>query len=407
MNNTPCNDFHFPPLTPATTLNEVWEVFDPTRAVDPTTEFYIPRIDPKLQNLAFKLKHMAADLHAFLCGHRGSGKTTELKRLCLDEKIHEKFFTLFLTAQDFGSEVVHLTHDALLVEMGLSLVENRLKLGIPESLANELNDWGKEVVTSFVKDESLKAEVGATGNAWLAFFKAHLGMRREWKREEKLKMEPRIQDLIGILNRMAQELKNRTGKKLLVVIDDLEKGESTAHREMHSRLFQENYDTLVQPRFSIIYTVPVYFRGLPGSRIPTDEMFAFSAIRLYGMENKRLERPPLCKDHEGFRVMRRFVEKRLKDLSAVFSEDVLDELLRIGGGLFRETARAIHEASYFAQIRDAKRIEMGDVRQVYNLVKKEYQPIIRGEAISILKKVMESAQGWVDGVEPWVCWDVR
>ncbi len=78
MNNTPCNDFHFPPLTPATTLNEVWEVFDPTRAVDPTTEFYIPRIDPKLQNLAFKLKHMAADLHAFLCGHRGSGKTTEL-----------------------------------------------------------------------------------------------------------------------------------------------------------------------------------------------------------------------------------------------------------------------------------------------------------------------------------------
>ena len=100
--------------------------------------------------------------------------------------------------------------------------------------------------------------------------------------------------------------------------------------------------------------------------------------------------------------MRRFVEKRLKDLSAVFSEDVLDELLRIGGGLFRETARAIHEASYFAQIRDAKRIEMGDVRQVYNLVKKEYQPIIRGEAISILKKVMESAQGWLDGVEPYL-----
>lgn len=402
MRDNTCSDFNFLTINPATTLIEVWDVFDPTRAVDPASEFYIPRIDPKLQNLSFKLKNMAADLHAFLCGHRGSGKSTELKRLCLDAEIQAKFITLFLTAQDFGSEVVHLTHDALLVEIGLSLAELGLKQGMPESLADELNNWGKQVVTSFVKDESLIAEVGAKGNAWLAYFKAQLGMRREWKREEKLKLEPRIQDLIGILNRMAQELKNRTAKKLLVVIDDMEKGESAAHKEMHIRLFQENYDTLVQPRFSIVYTVPVYFRGLPGSRIPADEMFAFSAIHLYDKENKGLELPPLCKEHAGFRLMRRFVEKRLSNLPEIFNEEVLDELLRIGGGLFRETARAIHEASYFAQNRGASRIEMEDVRQVYNLIKKEYQPIIRGEAISILKKVQESAQGWVDGVEPFL-----
>ncbi|MFH0727208.1 MAG: hypothetical protein V2B19_12815 [Pseudomonadota bacterium] len=402
MNDMLCSDFDFPPTAPATTLKEVWEVFDPMLAVDPSTNFYIPRTDPKLQNLSFKLKQMEAPLHAFLCGHRGSGKSTELKRLCLDPEIQDKYFTLFLTAQHFGSEVVHLTHDALLVEIGVSLAEKGTKVGMPESLAEELNDWGKQVVTSFVKDEALKAEVGAKGSAWLAYFKAQLGMRREWKREEKLKLEPRIQDLIGILNRMAQELKNRTKKKLLVVIDDLEKGESAAHKEMHTRLFQENYDTLVQPRFSIVYTVPIYFRGLPGSRIPTDEIYAFSAIRLYDRENKVLDLPPLCKDHAGFQLIRRFVEKRLHDLPAIFSEEVLDELLRIGGGLFRETARAIHEASYFAQLRGAARIEMEDAREVYNLVKKEYQPIIRGEAVSILKNVQASAQGWVDGVEPYL-----
>lgn len=217
-----------------------------------------------------------------------------------------------------------------------------------------------------------------------------------------LRLEPRIQDLIEILNRIAQELKNQTGKKLLVVIDDLEKGESDAHKEMHTRLFQDNYDTLVQPRFSIIYTLPIYFRGLPGSRIPIDEMYAFSAVRLYGQENKGLDVPPLLKNLAGYKLMRAFVERRLANLTAVFAEDVMDELLRIGGGLFRETARAIHEASYFAQVRGATCIEMQDTRQVYDLVKKEYQPIIRGAAVSVLKNVHESSQGWVDGVEPYL-----
>ena len=205
-----------------------------------------------------------------------------------------------------------------------------------------------------------------------------------------------------ILNRMGQEIKNRTGQKLLVIIDDLEKGESTAHKEMHTRLFQENYDALVQPRFSIIYTLPVYFRGLPGSRIPQDELYAFSAVRLYEREHKTVVSPPLSTKHEGYLLMRSFVEKRLEYAEALFAQGTIDELLRIGGGLFRETARAIHEASYFVQIRGGTRIEMADVKKVFDQVKKEYQPLIRGGAVAILKEVGSSAQGWVDGVEPFL-----
>ena len=397
-----CGDLSFSVITPATTLQELLEVFDPTLVVNPVSEFYVPRTDPKLQKLNFVLKQSKVDLHAFLCGHRGSGKTTELNRLCLDKDIEKKYFTIFLTAQDFGSEVVHLTHDALLVEIGLAMVKSGKHSGIPGKLAEELNDWGREVVKSYLHDEALKAEAGAKGNAWLAFFKAQLSTRREWKREEKLKLEPRIQDLIGILNRMGQELKNHTGKKILVVIDDLEKGESDAHKDMHTRLFQENYDTLVQPRFSIIYTLPVYFRALPGSRIATDELYAFSAVRLYEREDKTANVPRLTTDHEGYQLMRSFVEKRLDDPAKYFGEGVMDELLRIGGGLFRETARAIHEAAYFAMMRSASRIEMADAREGFDQIKKEYQPLIRGKAIKILQEVQASAQGWVDGVEPFL-----
>ena len=372
-----CSDFGFQSIVPATSLKEIWDVFEPTLLINPTSEFYIHRTDPKLQKLTFDLKQTRNDLHAFLCGHRGSGKTTELNRLCHDTEIQERYETIFLTAQDFGSEVVHLTHDALLVEIGLALAKKGEGHGMPASLAQELNKWGREVVTTFLHDESLKAEVGARGNAWLAYFKAQLATRREWKQEEKLRLEPRIQDLLGILNRMGQELKNATGKKVLVIIDDLEKGESDAHKEMHTRLFQENYDALVQPRFSIIYTLPVYFRGLSSSRIPSDELYAFSAVRLYEREHKTEDLPQLSTSHEGYLLMRSFVEKRLKNPAAIFAEGVLDELLRIGGGLFRETARAIHEAAYFTQLRGGSQIEMDDTRKVFEQVKKEYQPLIR------------------------------
>lgn len=399
MSKAQCSDQKFPTITPAATLLEVWKVFEPTLVVNPASEFYIQRTDTKLQKLNFDLKQSDTDLHAFLCGHRGSGKTTELNRLCQDQELQDKYRTLFLTAQDFGSEVVHLTHDALMVEIGLALAQQN---EVPDSYGKELNDWGKQVVTSFIHDETIKAEVGAKANAWLAFFRAELGSRRDWKREEKLKLEPRIQDLIGILNRMSQELKNKSGKKVLVVIDDLEKGESDAHKEMHTRLFDENYETLVKPRFSIIYTLPISFRSLAGSRIPKDELYDFSAVHLYERAHKAVTRPQLCTGEEGYLLLRSFVEKRLANPSAIFGDDVLDELLRIGGGLFRETARAIHEAAYFAMNRKGDKIEMADAAQVFTQIKKEYQPMIRGEAIKLLKDVLECDQGWVDGVEPYL-----
>jgi len=389
-------------LKPAKNLDEIWTIFDPTLTMDPRTEFYIERTAPELQKLFFELKHSNHNMHAFLCGHRGSGKTTELNRLCLDKEIRDKYTPIYMTARTFGSETVHLTHDAILLEIGLELVRQGKPLGLSPKYKKELENWGKDVVKTYLKDKSARAEVGAKAGLWLAFFKAQLSSRREWKQEEKLILEPKVQDLLGILNRIGQDLKNRSDKQLLVMVDDLEKGESDAHRVMHSRLFQENYDILVQPRFSIVYTLPVYFRGLPDSRIPNDQLYAFSAIRLYEKKDKHLDKPPLSVNQKGYQLMKAFVNKRLQEPGNIFEEGVLDELLRIGGGLFRETARAVREAVYLALTEKKERIGKDHALKVYHQVKKEYQPIIRGDAIQVLKEVMECSQGWVSGVEPFL-----
>lgn len=388
----------------AQTLEEVWANFDPTLAVDPATQFYIARQDDRLHSLRFELMRARGDFHAFLCGHRGSGKTTELKRLAADEEIGEKFLPIYLTIQEFGSESVHLSHDALMVEIGLALGREGKRRGMDTELHETLANWGKEIVRTFLHDEAVQAEVGAKANAWLAFFKAQLSTRREWKAEEKQILEPRVRDLIDILNLMAADLHNKSGKRVLVFVDDIEKGESEAHREMHARIFEEHYDVLMQPRFSMVYTLPIYFRAFPGSRIQPQELFAFSALRLYDQASKQEDDPPLDKNAEGYRFMRDFVESRLAEWETVFgSEAVLEKLLLIGSGLFRETARSVRDAAYLALRRGAgERITMADADAVATRIKKEYQPMIRGEAVKVLKEVLASTEGWVPGVEPFL-----
>ncbi len=389
------------PPPPAGSLEEIFVLFDPTLEVDPSGPLYIPRTEVGLQRLAFDLRMCRTHMHAFLCGHRGSGKSTELRRLIRDPAIEQNFLTVFLSADKFG-EIVHLTHDALLLEIGLALTKEGKKHGLDANLEKELQAWGREVVKTFLHTEVAETEAGAGANAWIAYFKALLSSRREWTTEQKQTLEPRVQDLIGIVNRIAQDLKNRTGQQILVVVDDLEKGESDAHKEMHTRLFQESYDVLVQPRFSIVYTLPIYFRALPGSRVPAEQTYAFSAARLYGIEEKAKPHPPLDHESTGYQLMRRFVEKRLAAPDALIASEVFDDLLLIGGGLFRETARAVRDAAYFAELRGGTRIEVGDAERVFDQVKKEYQPMIRGEAVGILKAVLARREGWVPGVEPFL-----
>jgi len=399
---TPAADeIGFSHLERAGDLDGLWEVFDPTLMVDPASSFYVPRKEAGLNKLVFRLERITGPMHAFLCGHGGSGKTTELNRLRRDSRIQERYLPIYLTVQQFGAEAVYLTHDALLVEIARELVRQGTSYGMDPELAKELDAWGQQVVRTFLHDETALGEVGSRADAWLAFFKAQLTTRREWKTEKKLILEPRVQDLVQLVNRMAQNLKNRAGRELLVIVDDLEKGDSDAHRDMHMRLFQEHYDVLVQPWFSIIYTLPIYFRALPGRRIPSEQLFAFSAVRLYEQVEKRGDRPNLNFEGTEYQLMHRFVVSRVANM-LLFAGDTLDELLRIGGGLFRETARVIQDAAFYAEMRGSSRIELEDVENVFNQVKKEYQPMIRGEAVKILKAVLSSAEGWIPGVEPYL-----
>jgi hypothetical protein len=193
--------------TPATNLREVWEVFDPTLAIDPATStFYVEHEAPMLSSLRKQLKWAREPMKAFLCGHRGSGKTTQLQRLRSDAELRQRYLTIFINASELSPDLVDLSHDALLVEISRAMLDHGREHGIDPVFGAELEQWGRQVVKTFLHDESVAAEVGAKANAWLAFFKAQLRSRREWRSEQRQILEPRVQDLVDLVNRMAQDL---------------------------------------------------------------------------------------------------------------------------------------------------------------------------------------------------------
>ena len=391
-------------LKPASNIKELWRIFNPTNVISSQSSFYVERTEHNLQKLSLDLEESDGAFKGFLCGHVGSGKTTELLKLCQDSDLQQQFCTIYLSVSNFQYDHVTLTHDALMVEMVKAMLVKVKEhiLSLSRDYEKELNDWGKTIIDTFVHDEKVQAQAGLKASVLWAYFKAQLSTRRSWTQTEKLVLEPKVQDLIELLNSLAIEFKSNIGKSFLIVLDDLEKGESEKDKQMHYRLFNDYYNELIQPNINIIYSLPVYFRSLPTKRVDDDRIYSFSSIRLYDLENKKEHRPKLDTNSEGYQLIKNFIAKRIIDENTelLFAPHTVDELIRIGGGLLRETARCIREAAYHALYRKADQIEPEDVLHAFNKVKKDYQPQIRGKAIAILKEVAECKTGWVDNVEP-------
>lgn len=390
--------------TPAKDIKSLWRIFNPANIISSQSSFYVERSENSLQKLPFELEESDGAFKGFLCGHVGSGKTTELLRLCEDPALKKQFCTIYLSVSTFQYDQVTLTHDALLVEIVKAML-NEVKtqnLNLSRDYEKDLNDWGKTIIDIFVHDDSVKVQAGAKASALWAYFKAQLSTRSSWTQTEKLILEPKVQDLIALLNSLAIEFKHKVNKSFLIILDDLEKGESEKDKQMHYRLFNDYYNELIQPQINIIYSLPVYFRSLPTKRVEDDKIYSFSSVRLYELAQKSETRPTLDIDGEGYQLIRNFIANRIdnQNTDLLFAPHTIDELIRIGGGLLRETARCIREAAFHAIQRDATIIEREDVLHTFNKVKKDYQPQIRGKAIKVLKQVSECETGWVDDVEP-------
>jgi hypothetical protein len=379
-------------------LEAAWQNFEPSLNLPfPEGEpFFVHREDKNLKRLRRDILRSVENVKTFfLCGHTGSGKTTELNRLEKDPELNDKFYTIFTSSKGFDPQ--SFTHIDILMLIGFKIYEAAIddkSFETPTNLKKELEDWSSTIVKIFDKEDSIDAEVKAGAGVWITSFIARLKTRTRWKEEKRKLIEPKLNDLINIIDKLAIHIKVHSGKPVLIIMDDLEKGTTL---EKKKELFSTNYSVLTSPHLHTLFTLPMAFRSMPDKEIPPELIYTYPSVKIYKLPEPNATEPVW--NNEGKAIMESFIKNRMElELAEL---DALDELILIGNGIFRETCRAMQLAIDHTIENSRKKINMEDAKFVFDEIKKEFQPIFRGDKVEVFRSVLQS-HAWVEGVEPLI-----
>lgn len=377
----------------AKNLSDAWHNFDPdlTLPMPEGQSYYVENPKSGINKLLKKLLKDKGAKKYFICGHPGSGKSTELNKLAGDKQIQGKY-TVLSYSLDQISDFATLNYMDFIVSIALKIRElkiaNTKRLLLSSKLIKELDDWFKTVTTEMDKKEGYKVETGIKLSALLARFQGALATQGSWREHMKVVVEPRLTDLLSLLNHAADEVEKKTKKRLLVIIDNIEKADSGKVRE----IINDSFASITLPDFHIIYTLPISLRGDRETVIPRDMLYVVPCIKLYKKGETNLSKL----DSNAGIIFKEYIKKRM--LLSLVEDKAVNEAIILSGGSFREMGRVLQLAIDFAEENDHNKILLEDVQKVRHEIVKSLQPLLRPDDYKILKQVMKNKE-WLDGIE--------
>ena len=265
-------------------------------------------------------------------GHTGCGKSTLLKKF--SQKLDEEYFTVFFSIADLiqANEINHIN---ILFAIALQMMEKATEqnIAIAEEKKQAFFNWFKERTETITTGNS--GDIGF-GLDLFGIIKGNLKTSHSTKEEIKTKFTKNFRDLTETLNAIATEIKLATKREIVVIIDDLDKADLNKVDE----IFKENLKALLQPRFIVIYTIPIatirdgvlkkYIEDETGNRI-----FVMPVLKLYP---KGESRKPDGKPHDRtLKILQALLTRRIDaDLFEAGIEEKIEDV-KIDQAILTET----------------------------------------------------------------------
>ena len=355
----------------AKVLSEVYDIFDPQEALsgDTLREYYVKRESP-VKSLADILSSEKPLKYLFV-GSRGNGKSTELNRL--SELVNGKLFVVSFSIKD-KLNLFDVDYADILLVIATEIYES-VSDKLSAKLKHYLDAWSEKIVER-VKEKQKGLEFGAGFSAIvnLAGKVKTQVTTREVTREV---MTPRLSDLIDAINRIIIDAEKELGKKILVIIDDLDK----VNLKKGEELFYEHGAELTQPVCKIIYTIPQPL--LFSNKIRQIILQYFDGRK--ELHNINVNHRNGEVDHSGYKVMREVALMRMEE--DLITEGAMAEAIKSSAGILTELVRLIRDAANIANMETRSRIEKGDVKRVVTGIRNDYIRILGKEDLEILKGV--------------------
>ncbi len=269
-------------------------------------------------------------------GHRGCGKSTLLCDFA--QQMEGQFFTVFFSISDL-IQMKEISHINILFAIALKMMEKAERDDV------KIADDKKQAFFDWFKERTKTETVGVSGqmSAGINLFeviKSKLSTEQSTKEEIKTKFTQNFRDLIDTLNAIATEIKLATKLEILVIVDDLDKADLAQIDD----IFQKNLKALLQPKFIIIYTVPIatirdgklkkYIEDETSNRI-----FVMPVLKLYPMGESR--KPDGKPNSNAIEILQSVLTRRIDP--DLFEAGIEEQISLIIGGVLREVMRITKE----------------------------------------------------------------
>jgi len=274
-------------------------------------------------------------------GFTGSGKTTELIKLCYQM---QKDFNIIIFSAWNRLKINELSIESLLFE----IVEDALKYLYENELVDERDELLKEIVDNItdwcsetrIITEEKKEKSKTVGNG-IEFLKGIFFRAKTERhffgsdRAESSRIEERkINDLIFECNKIFDYLKEKTGKETLIIIDDLEKMSFVKSRNF----FLENSSFIRDFRCKMVLTIPVELIFHADFAIIQNVFGEAEVLPMIKIKDKE------GRDYKpGIDCLTKILERRL-DLS-LFENQCYKKAIKYSGGAIRELFQIVQRSA--------------------------------------------------------------
>lgn len=326
-------------------------------------------------------------------GHRGCGKSTELKQL--QARLREEgYFAVYVDAEtllDLGD----LTYLDVLVALTQELEEalRGEKITISRRLRQDLDEWFADVVLTEEQrrdvERSLQADFGVGPQVpplarMLAAITGQIRSGSSRRVEIRRQLEQNLRVFVQRLNDLVDDARVRLVRKgwkdLVFIVDGLEKmhyaplpdGQST-----HSALFVAHAEQLKSVHSHVVYTVPIslVFNANLGDAFP-DPTLVIPMVKLTESDGRTPYEP-------GRQALFKVIARRV-DVAQVFeSEDLVWQLIEACGGSVRDLMRLMRLACYGA----TDRIRAAHVERAVQELVREYDRLVQDSDLERLTAI--------------------
>lgn len=390
--------------------NDTWQrvylLFDPMRRLQgETLKYFVSRNPEQLQRIATELDFADDNHQSLFVGQRGSGKSSELRKLA--EIVDDKFLTVVIDVDEL-TDLFNVNHVEVLYLMGVSIYGAAAvrKYDLNEDLLRDLIESIQTLVREQTEQKNFTIDLPtllkaiATGTATAAGgavgifvttavkifegIKFSLGVSDKVVR--KLEIKPQIAGIVKSLNNIIQEVQSKSGKRLLVIVDGLDRVEFEQARSV----FAES-EVLSQPHCHLIYVIPSHLYYSPHLSLAKQifqNVNLLPNIKLHPKGNEAMRYEP------GYKMMEEVVDERLKGTGVtrqdLFSEDALNLLIKMSGGLMREFIRLVRSTVLNAVTGKADRGELDSAEASVSAMQRDYMAGITDPLVDELISLTET-----------------